>query len=343
MKRTTVCLTALLVCCSMFIPTAAADKLQPDIGGEDLSFVEHDAETGKDRLFSLDDLDSRYSSNSAGSVSHIDSATGGSYTMPTQPEWMQSDESMNQSVGEDAATPDQIISGSPFTRVTNVKAAPYCKNTLILCRWDLENGESSYAIGTGFMVGQKVMVTAGHVIWDNEYQSYPTEIKIFFRYDKATTNVRSLFTETGYYHPKSWVLSANYVKANPNIDFDWCYLTLFEPLGKTTTGTYGMSSLTVPKDKEIILSGYPCEYTTHPEELFHQYKSSGVMNKINDYAVNHTCSTRQGQSGSALSSVNYVAWGIHTAGINGKNLNRGVRFAPYLYELIINKINSTNE
>ena len=48
-------------------------------------------------------------------------------------------------------------------------------------------------------------------------------------------------------------------------------------------------------------------------------------------------------SGSALSSVNYVAWGIHTASMNNKNLNVGVRFAPYLYELISNKISSTNE
>lgn len=342
MKKTTICLTALFVCCSMLIPTAAADKLNPEIGGEDLSFVEHDTVTGKDTTFSLDDLDSTYASNSVGSVSHIDSVNGGCYTEPTDPEWMQSGGSMNPSSGEDAAEPDKIISGSPFTRVTNVNEAPYCKNTIILCRWDLDDGSSSYAIGTGFMVGQKVMVTAGHLIWDKEYQSYPTEIRIFTRYDKGTSNYRSLLTETGYYHPQKWVLSSNYVKAKPNTDFDWCYITLFTAVGKNT-GTYGMSSYEVPKNKEIILSGYPCEYTTHPEELYHQYKSSGVMNKINEYTVKHTCSTRRGQSGSALSSVNYVAWGIHTAGIDGTNYNGGVRFAPYLYELIINKINSTNE
>ena len=340
MKKTTVCLTALFVCCTMLLPTAAANKIEITSDEEELEFVEHDAVSGKDTNFTLDDLDDKFDIDSPNSVAKYDSAAGGYYTEPVMPEWVKSDDNM-MSAGAGTADPDNVISGSPYSRVTDVKARPYCMNTLILCRWDHEGEGSVYATATGFMVGQKVMVTAGHVFWDPSEGGYPTEVRIFVRYDKSG-NYYSLNNETDYYHPKAWVLSANFTTSTPNKEYDWCYVTLFTPVGKTITGYYGMSSYDVPKNKEIILSGYPADYKNYSYEMFHQYKSSGLMNKYTDYTVTHTCSTREGHSGSALSSVNYVAWGIHTAGINPK-LNGGVRFAPYLYKLIVNKINSTNE
>lgn len=345
MKKTTLCLTALFVCGTMLLPTAAIDKLQPDPGDEELTFIEHDTVTGKDTNFTLADLDPQYSSGAVNSVSKYDSVSGGYYFEPTDPDWMKSDESMTDSVGGSGeVSPDKIITGSPWNRVTNVRDLPYCKNTLILGCWKTDAG-MYYTISTGFMVGQKVMVTAGHVFWDEEEKMYPHEIRIFTRFDKNMTNFRQILNETDYYHPQRWVLSSNFATTSGASDkeFDWCYVTLFTAIGKTITGTYGMSSYDVPKNKEIILSGYPGDHVNYPGEMFHQYKSSGVMNKLTEYTVKHTCSAREGMSGSALSSVNYVAWGIHTASMNNKNLNVGVRFAPYLYELISNKISSTNE
>lgn len=346
MKKTTLCLTALFVCGAMLLPTAAIDKLQPDIGGEDeeLTFIEHDAVSGEETTFTLGDLDPQYSSGSVNSVSKYDSVNDGYYFEPTEPDWMKSDESMNGSSGESGeASPDKIISGSPWTRVTNVRENPYCKNTLILGCWESDEG-MYYTIATGFMVGQKVMVTAGHVFWDPEAKTGPHEIRIFTKFDKNMTNYTQLLNETDYYHPQRWVLSSNFqtTKGDSDQEYDWCYVTLFTAIGKST-GTYGMSSYSVPKDKEIIISGYPGDHVNYPSEMFHQYKSSGVMNKLTDYTVKHTCSTREGLSGAALSSVNYVAWGIHTGSMTNKNLNVGVRFAPYLYELISNKVSSTNE
>lgn len=238
-EKTTLCLTALFVCGTMLLPTAAIDKLQPDSGDEELTFIEHDTVTGKDTNFTLADLDPQYSSGAVNSVSKYDSVSGGYYFEPTDPDWMKSDESMTGSVGESGeVSPDKIITGSPWNRVTNVRDLPYCKNTLILGCWKTDAG-MYYTISTGFMVGQKVMVTAGHVFWDEEKKMYPHEIRIFTRFDKNMTNFRQILDETDYYHPQKWVLSSNFVTTSGASDkeYDWCYVTLFTAIGKTITGT----------------------------------------------------------------------------------------------------------
>lgn len=241
-------------------------------------------------------------------------------------------------------SPLSVIPGRPYSLVGNVNEAPYCKNTLIVCYWDLDNGTRVISFGTGFMVGHRVMVTAGHCIWSSQYRSYPTQIRIFPRYDQYRANPATILNETDFYYAKAWVLSSRYAvtEGTPDKNYDWCYLTLFSPIGKTITGTYGIATKNgTIEDKEVILSGYPHDSLNYPTEIFHQYKSNGIMNSISDYRVSHNCSTRKGHSGSALSSVNYVAWGIHTTG--AVTYNEGVRFTPALYELIINKINSTND
>ncbi len=333
---------SLLICCAVFFPLVTlGEQLSGAEIGDEETFIEHDAVTGKDTVFTLADLNMSYSVNSFGSVSENDSASGVFYTLPTEPEGAQV---QLQESSDDEVSPPSVLPGRPYSRVSDVTQTPYCKNTLIVCYRDLGNGVRSYSYGTGYMVGHRVMVTAGHCIWSEKYRSYPTQIRIFPRYDQYRSDPKTILNETDFYYAKVWVLSSNFAVAegNPDDNYDWCYLTLFSPIGKTITGTYGIAwKQGSIENKEIILSGYLHDEKDHPNEIFHQYESNGIMNSISGYRVRHNCSTRAGHSGSALSSVNYVSWGIHTAGAT--SYNEGVRFTSTLYNLIINKINSTND
>lgn len=81
MKKMVVCLMSLLICCSLLVPVWASgehrlDSLYAAGGYENETYIEHDAVTGEDTVFTLSDLNSAYRVNSIGSVSKYDSEKG---------------------------------------------------------------------------------------------------------------------------------------------------------------------------------------------------------------------------------------------------------------------------
>ncbi len=195
------------------------------------------------------------------------------------------------------------------------------------------NGTSSY--GTGFMISKYVMLTCAHIIYGDNVE----EIRIYpFNNEK----IESLDNET-YYHPKSWVFSSNYVtgvntgNSDLKAKYDWCYLTLHEPLGEET-GYYSFAPISDNTyNINVSVTGYPGNNTTIEKfQRFGQYESNGTLSVLNDYRVTHSCSTLAGQSGSPVYVPGNIVVAIHTG--EGTN-NYGVRITATLYNLLINKIN----
>jgi V8-like Glu-specific endopeptidase len=302
-------------------------------------FVEHIAETDEDIYFTLDDIISQNQSNSqTNCVREIVLEDGTSYTLPQDP--IYSSASINEENGD---VTDSIIPGSSYNLVSNVNNAPYCKTVLIAMKFQKTDGSFIYTEGSGAMVGNKVLLTAGHVIYHIGDHLEPYEIRVFL---KVNTNVttsypeKTMFEKSGYYHPYSWVFSSNF-KPSGDPDYDWCYLTMSTDIGNTYTGWYGLGTTANNfSNNPINVNGYP----DVAGKRYRQYTSSGTFSSLSDYRVSHTCSTEGGQSGGPLYSNAYVVWGVHTHGTNppSTTYNSGARITSTLYTLLINKINATN-
>lgn len=309
------------------------DILNEYASDADQVFIEHDYFTNTDTTFTMDDV---ISATPAISSHNALNENGCFYTQPYNlPEQTGDFSTSDSTIGIQALLP-----GRPYEYVSNVNASPYSKTVLIYLYFEQDDGSIIRSSGTGFMIGDKVILTAGHVIWHTQLRRSPKEIRVFLKFDKSKTSLSQMDSETNYYHPKSWVYSSNFATTTGNLDYnyDWCYLTMFSSIGKTYTGWYGIATTAGSiTDKVINVTGYPDQNG----EQFHQYKSNGILNSTSDYRVSHTCSTKGGHSGAPLYSNGYVVWAIHTAS-GGTTYNTGVRITPTLYKLLTNKIESTN-
>lgn len=291
------------------------------------TFIEIDYETREETVFTLEDVlpdQATYSMNPT---------QGETYTLGYD---LPGTEDCSASV-----SPNAIIPNRPYEQVTNVNVVPYCKTVLIVLMFIYPDGSEHHTVGTGFMVGNKVLLTAGHVIRHTRYDKSADEIRVYLRYDISQDEAKDVYdSATTHYHPQSWVFSANYYDDSGNEDdrHDWCYMVMHEDIGNTYTGWYGIgTSGDAITNKAIYVTGYP----DVDGKQYHQYKSNGVMNSYSEYEVTHTCSTEGGHSGAPLYSENYVAWGIHTAG-GGIDYNWGVRITSSLYRLLVNKKEETD-
>ena len=182
------------------------------------------------------------------------------------------------------------------------------------------------------MVSKYVMLTCAHVVWGDDVE----EIKIYpFNNEK----ISSLENET-YYHPRTWVVSTNYTNATDSetrAHYDWCYLTLHEPLGEET-GYYSFASISDTfNNVGVSLTGYPGNNTIIPEfERYAQYMIEGHASVLNTQRIIHDCDALAGHSGSPIYLPGNVVIAVYTGG----NINHyGVRITATLYNLLTNRIN----
>lgn len=207
--------------------------------------------------------------------------------------------------------PDDRVKVDPNTE-------PYCK---ILClnlgRDTNQDGVAdSWALGTGFMVYDDLMLTAGHCMYNDK--GYVKEMRIHMKQSGNSLN-------SPYYYPATWVMSQAYIDNPTDANYDWCLVTLQNKLGPQT-GWFGYG--VANSAKSVTVSGYPDNAAHH----FNQYAASGTMTVTSDTRVSHNCDTEGGESGGPIFDSDHIAWGIHT-----HSGNAGIRINSYLYNLIESK------
>lgn len=188
--------------------------------------------------------------------------------------------------------------------------------------WD-ENGDGIidiWAVGTGFMIGEKTLVTAGHCFWNSSKGGWVIECRIHPFQNADTIN-------TAYYYPSTWVCSTAYTSSEDN-NYDWCVANLFSSIG-TQTGYFGFGTGGNMDAGSYTLSGYSGDY------LYHQYYSSGSIQSANTYTCNFKINAVGGQSGAPLFDGT-IAWAIVVGGkstILGK-YNYGCRITRELFDIM---------
>lgn len=194
---------------------------------------------------------------------------------------------------------------------------------------------SSSFIGTGWFIGPKTLLTAGHCVfsksdfggWIGSIEVSPGRNGAKFPYGTVTA--------TRFSATKVW-------QEGPNPDYDIGCIHLDQPLGDTV-GYFKIASLS-DKDLEgalLNISGYPGDRGDGEQQFFH---ANRVL-RTSARRVFYDIDTYGGQSGSpvwhqAAPGAEPVAIGIHAYGVGGTpgswgiTANSGPRLIPEMVDMI---------
>ncbi len=285
-----------LLCATIIITSIDIYADEKEIDDVENTYVEHNYKTGKDKKIKIiSDLveKSNYSADERISMPYTPKRSNGDLsTMNILP---------NESLKKVDAT-----------------AEPYCKVTYLYIGRDNNHDGivESWAGGTGFMVHDDIMLTAGHCMY-NKDNGNVEEMRIYEMQNSSKRNSK-------YYYPLKWVMSDKYVDRCDS-NYDWCVVVLQNRIGKRI-GWFGYGIAL--KSKNITVSGYP-DYKAYQ---YYQYKDSGKLSIDSKYTFSHTCSTRGGESGAPAYDSNNIVWGIHTSG--GEKANYGCLITSALFDVI---------
>ena len=206
--------------------------------------------------------------------------------------------------------------------------APFKFPNTAICSLQIASQDGKRFIGTGFFVGPRVVLTAGHCVYMHDHGGWAKSIEVIPALDGTTQKYGSAVSSF-YYSLVGWT-------KNKNTEYDFAAIILPEnaALGQKT-GWFGYCYHTDDKyfnNLAVTLAGYPGD-----KGGSQQWGMSGVTTGVtnNGRKFAYKIDTYGGQSGSPVYVVNnnsYYAKGIHTNG--GSSYNYATRINKNIFDLV---------
>lgn len=190
----------------------------------------------------------------------------------------------------------------------------------MICALDIVNKNGLRYVGTGWFIGPRTVVTAGHCVFD------PLELG---GWAKSVTVMpgRNGDQMQGSSRSSSFSTTDRWMESQ-DPDFDYAAIHLDEDLG-TAAGAFGMAVLPDGDlvERMVNVSGYPGS----PGGGAHQYFHANRIKAVTPRRVFYDIDTMGGQSGSPVwaylddDTTKPVVVGIHAYGVGGTPSNLGLR------------------
>lgn len=256
------------------------------------------------------------------------------YKPPAPPKPVEESEFSTEAVGEvlssaDATTQLRDIGEASFgppgpvletvhgaddrIRITNTNSYPWRAHASLR----ITAADESLWIGTGWFVGRKLLVTAGHVVYIKNSgvpgrDGWVKQIVVMPGRDASTLPFGSI-TSSSFWTVVGW---AN----NGDQEYDYGAIVLGEPLGNKT-GWFGFGSWSNLNNIAGNISGYPGDKPTGT-----QWYAGRRIDSVTSRKVFYDIDTAGGQSGSAV----YRFWrggryGLAIHAYGGATVNSGTR------------------
>jgi len=300
--------------------TAIEEEVSEEPFGGEGSEAAQEGQIGADKLFELlsDPAFRRPAPDTAG-LPDISEASFG----PLQP---RGNPLRYQVVEESPSLPESMIGNDDRIQVTNTSVYPWRVHASLR----ITARDGSPWIGTGWFIGPRTLVTAGHCVFINSPDNplrhgWVTGIQVMPGRNAGTLPYGSV-TSTEFRAVTGWTEDADQ-------NYDYGAIIIPTELGNTV-GWFGFGMY---PDNELLastvcVSGYPGDKPSGTQWFHCQQVAS-----VSPQKVYYTVDTYGGQSGSAVYRIidgKYYGVAIHAYG--GATSNSGTRIAQEVYDNLVN-------
>lgn len=197
------------------------------------------------------------------------------------------------------------------TEVSNTHVFPYSAIAYL----ELDFLYETYR-GTGFLIADNILLTAGHCLYDEEKGGWVKSIVI------KPGRKGFLSMPFGLAESKRVSVAALW-KENKDSNYDWGMISTYHSF-VGNPGHFNISKVANFSTTNVEISGYP-KYIGASESnvVYKQYKQNGSAYAYNDNLLIYQITASKGQSGAPIFDNNNTAIGIHSRG--GTNYNYGIR------------------
>lgn len=224
--------------------------------------------------------------------------------------------------GAPTAFPETVHGPDDRVQITRTKNFPW----RVHCSLRIVAADDSLWIGTGWFVGPRLLVTAGHVVFI-KHSGVPGRdgwVKTVDVVPGRNGNEQPFgsATSTHFHSVKGWT-------EDGDEKFDYGAIVLDEPLGDRT-GWFGFAAYTDLQGVRGNISGYPGDKPAGT-----QWYDSRVIDSTTDRKVFYDIDTFGGQSGAAVYRIRdgkRVAFGVHAYG--GARVNSATRINRFVFDNI---------
>ncbi len=224
------------------------------------------------------------------------------------------DEATFSALEQQLETLEVVIGQDDRVRITNTKATPWKR----ICHLKIQTATGKFYLGTGFFIGPRTIVTAGHCVYIHSQGGWAQKITVTPGRNATETPFKS-YTATSFRSVKGWVTDKS-----RNYDYGVIILpksaAIPSEIGAFGFGSYSNQSLL---NKKLNTAGYPGDKPAGTM-WFHGRKAKAVTSRTITYDID----TAGGQSGSAVwvregSNGKRIVVGIHTNGaLSGNSATR---------------------
>lgn len=200
----------------------------------------------------------------------------------------------------------------------SVRQAPY----RWICYLSIVTANGARVRGTGWLVGPRTVLTAGHCVWDKQRgNDFSRSIIVYPARDGDYKPLSS--RESNLHTVTEWAR-----RARPGAAFDYGAITLEKPLG-VEVGHFGIANFpdTDLRGFKLNVAGYPGD-----KPGSHMWAHAQLPRTVDAQTVQYVIDTYSGQSGSPVfirEGDDYTAVGIHNSGTSRLNFATRINSAVF--------------
>lgn len=240
-------------------------------------------------------------------------------------------------LGPDGVTPQTVLDTDDRQRRTDTHQPPL----RMICSIEVTSSRHAppEAIGTGWLVGRRTVITAGHVLRWQAAGREAVRVRVIPGRDRDNMPFQAFEAEVFHYHPL-WTG----LESDPR-GVDIAAIRLPEPVGDRI-GFFGVAALTdaTLNGRVVNIPGYPARVTGQQVEACTElWWHANHVRKLEETRIFYDVDTSGGQSGSPVmlwpdptsSTAAPLVAGVHNRGDDDQDgHNAAVRITPAMLTLI---------